>query len=56
MRNIINYIRSLFCKHEFTFEEDYYTFKNEYKTRDGMKISQLCKKCGYHKSFWKYGR
>lgn len=27
--------------------------KTDWSTRRGMKISLTCKKCGYHKSFWK---
>lgn len=55
MRYLINYLRSCFCKHEFSYEEMYY------RDRDGFggwtkeaRVSATCKKCGYHKSYWKY--
>lgn len=56
MRTIINYIRSMFCKHQFNYEETYITL-HEYDgslIRRGYKISRTCTKCGWHKSYWKY--
>lgn len=56
MRTLINYIRSLFCKHEFEYGEHYHTdygFDGDWERR-GTKVSRTCKKCGWHKSYWKY--
>lgn len=55
MRYIIDYIRQIFCKHDWLIEEmpcqitDY-----EGKImRTGEKVYMRCKKCGYHKRHWK---
>lgn len=56
MRTIINYFRSLWCTHDFKYEETQYTkwgYDNEV-IRAGPKVSRTCKKCGWHKSYWKY--
>lgn len=56
MIRLIQYIRSMFCKHELVFEEkhteDYYARK-ELKN-SGIKVSVTCKKCGYHHNYWKF--
>lgn len=55
MREFINWIRSLFCKHDFEYEEEY--SKQEYgfgQYTKGTRVSRICKKCGWHKSYWKY--
>lgn len=56
MITIINYIRSLFCKHDFEYEERNFKKYDLFGevVRNGIKASMLCKKCGYHKSFWKF--
>ena len=55
MRTIVQYIRSLFCKHEFVFSEKFKEVSIAGEPEiSGTRISMLCKKCGYHKSFWKY--
>lgn len=49
------WLRQIFCKHEFTFEDAEYT--REYTNGVRIKIikeSRLCKKCGYHKSYDKF--
>ena len=57
MRVFIHYLRSLFCKHEFEYEE---TIFDRYDDGWGgfkenvEKVSRTCKKCGWHKSYWKY--
>jgi hypothetical protein len=56
------YIRQTFCKHEFIYEEkeikeeDWYNADDEIwnKGREGVKVSITCKKCAYHKSYWKF--
>jgi len=52
---LINYFRCMFCKHEFEKSEKAFTVSFDGEViRDSIKISLLCKKCGYHKSFWKF--
>lgn len=50
MRTIIQYIRSMLCKHEF----DYYETYKIVDFRNGVRVSRTCTKCGWHKSYWKY--
>ncbi len=55
MRWLINYFRQVFCKHEFEFEESYYTkYMDGEISRQGTKLFTLCRKCGYHKTRWKF--
>ena len=56
MRNLINWFRSLSCKHEFTYEETPYTTHDidNIVLRRGIKVSRTCNKCGWHTSYWKY--
>jgi hypothetical protein len=55
MRFLANYIRQVFCKHDFEKEEVYSTCRwGEEIIQSGTKVSLFCKKCGYHKSFWKF--
>lgn len=55
MRNIINWFRSLFCKHEFLFEETYSKYENSMgDSKQGLKVSRTCSKCGWHTSYWKF--
>lgn len=55
MTRIINYIKQLFCKHIFEFDETDYKSTNMLGgERTGKRVSVLCKKCTYHKSFWKF--
>jgi len=51
MRCLINYFRQCFCQHEFEFDEVF--AKGEFGGQ-GIRISMLCKKCGYHRSKWKH--
>lgn len=53
MRTIVNYLRSVFCKHDNVISESPYTYEG-FSTRTGIKVSIYCKKCGYHKTFWKF--
>lgn len=61
MRRIIEYIRSCFCKHEFEYDERSYIIWGDglfepagTVNRRGIKVSATCKKCRYHKSYWKF--
>lgn len=50
MRWLIEYIRSLFCLHEYKYDEDFV----KGVCKDGTRVSVTCTKCGYHKSYWKF--
>lgn len=61
MRNFIQYLRECFCKHEFEYEEgrcvirgDGWFVSDTEKVREGIKVSVTCKKCSYHKKYWKF--
>lgn len=50
MRRIIEYIRSLFCKHEYELISKSKTYENDLAQRPHTIISTyMCKKCGYVK-------
>jgi predicted Zn-ribbon and HTH transcriptional regulator len=51
MRTIVNYIRQIFCKHDWITEEKHV---RDDMRGDGMKIYMRCKKCGYHTKHWKF--
>lgn len=55
MRFIVNYIRTLFCKHEFQIEDFCLTVigEKDIVIRQGEKRFIFCPKCGYHANFWK---
>lgn len=58
MRRLFLYLRQCFCKHDFLANEKMV----EERTDDGhvyargIKVSIICKKCGYHNNFWKYNK
>ena len=55
MHRLIDYFRQCFCDHEFTHSECVAEKQiNGRAVKQGTKVSMLCTKCGYHKSFWKY--
>jgi len=56
MRGLINYIRSCFCKHEWEKEEKVCNVR-QYGAILGQefRVSITCKKCGWHKSYSKFG-
>lgn len=47
------WIRSWFCKHEFEFSETRYEYEGTFRIKTGVKVSALCKKCSFHRVFWK---
>ena len=55
MRWLIWYIRSCFCEHAFEKEETVSTknYQGEVVERN-VRVSLICKKCGYHKHFDKF--
>ena len=50
MRFIVNYIRQVFCKHDWLIEEKF----TDSNLKRGTKVYMRCKKCGYHQKHWKY--
>lgn len=54
MRYLALYLRQCFCRHDFEREEAFYRHRGEFQTKDSIRISLLCEKCGYHRSFWKF--
>ena len=55
MKNLIHYIQSLFCKHDYHVEEQYCTqTNNNIIVKQGEKVYMRCKKCGFHINHWKY--
>lgn len=55
MRWLSNYFRQVFYKHDYQYDEEFCEVKSDFGgQRRGIKVSLICKKCGYHKSFWKF--
>jgi RNase P subunit RPR2 len=56
LRWLIWQIGSAFCRHDFTYEEVYAQNlgSNNDVIKQGDKVSRTCKKCGWHKTYWKY--
>lgn len=54
MRRLVNYIRQIFCKHDWITDEGYTQSELGSMDRSGMKVYMRCKKCGYHQNHWKY--
>lgn len=49
------YLRQCFCKHQFEYAEAKATLnKGDDYSKEGIKVSITCKKCGFHKSYWKF--
>ena len=54
-RNIVNYIRSCFCKHQWEYEEREYEYKRyNWRIKTGVKVSATCKICGWHICYDKF--
>lgn len=60
MRWLINYIRQMFCAHMFDERTEYPVInkhfiegREEPLINDRIRMSMICKKCGYHRSFWR---
>ena len=49
MRWLVNYLRQIFCQHDWYIEE--WRMKTDF--RQGQKVYMRCKKCGYHTRHWK---
>ena len=56
MRWLVNYIRSVLCKHDWEREEAICSkrFFIDSPEQIGVRVSATCKKCGWHKSYWKF--
>lgn len=52
MRHLVWYLRSVFCKHEWDYEEKFVKVINSGK--QDYKVSATCKKCGWHRKYWKF--
>jgi len=51
MRWVVNYIRQVFCKHDFLTEDVYVS--TDYGV-SGTKVYMRCKNCGYNTNHWKH--
>lgn len=54
MREIINYLRQCFCKHDWIVEEKFIESHGVFTEKQDVKIYMRCKKCGYHTKHWKF--
>ena len=55
MKHLIWYIRSMFCKHEWDYEEKFYKSSSLLgKHKTGYVVSATCKNCGWHRSYNKF--
>lgn len=55
MRWLMNYLRQCFCRHDFKTEEHPNVQYDGWSwTVTGDRVSLLCSRCGYHRSFWKW--
>lgn len=55
MKWLCEYIKQCFCIHSFEYTETKVENKFDGATEKfGTKGSLMCKKCGYHKNFWKH--
>ncbi len=56
MRYIIWTIRSAFCKHDWDYDEQFSKVCDVYDntTKQGVRVSATCKKCGWHRNYWKH--
>lgn len=49
MRILVNYIRQIFCKHNWYVEETFIEEQKGWYICKGQKVYMRCKKCAYHK-------
>ena len=56
MMHLIWYLRSAFCRHDWDYQESHMREYGNYSslTREGIKVSATCKKCGWHRKYWKF--
>lgn len=57
MRWLVSYIRSVFCKHDWEKMESHCSTKSDFifeRRKQGLRVSATCKKCGWHRSYWKF--
>jgi len=59
MRWIIWYLKSCFCNHTWqtseTVAQPIAVIQIGIDERCNVKVSERCTKCGWHRSYWKYG-
>lgn len=55
MRYLIWVIKSAFCNHDWHYEEKFSKIVDSEGDiyRQGEKVSATCKKCGWHRTYWK---
>lgn len=58
MKYFVWSIMSAFCKHDWKHEEEFFQQYDGYGgiTKQGNKVSATCRKCGWHRSYWKYNK
>lgn len=59
MRWLMWYIRSIFCNHNWNYDERDYVKVEKYDdgekfTQRGLKVSATCNTCGWHRNYWKH--
>lgn len=53
MRWLANYLRQVFCRHEFhVIYGEGESVRASGATKQGPMIAKTCRKCGYHTSGW----
>jgi len=56
IRWFCEYVKQCKCSHNFEVDErPLIVNPHGFGCKEGIKVSMLCSKCGYHKVFWKHG-
>ncbi len=60
MRWLLWYLRSLTCRHTWTYDEADWTRRQVYESgltvnASGITVSATCTKCGWHRTYQKWG-
>lgn len=51
---LVDYLRRVFCKHKWEYEEALAKRTGEFYSKEGIRVSATCTECGHHKSYWKF--
>lgn len=58
MRSLVNYLRQVFCAHEWEREEREMHCTTPRVLMNGgeqnVRVSTTCTRCGYRRSYWKF--
>lgn len=55
MRWLSHYLRQCFCIHDFDRKEaNAVESWDDGNRQSGVRVSLICRKCGYHRAFWKW--